>query len=98
MNGVPDMSKIFSANDDIDIARACRDLCMSAMVLAPLLHPDTEPDSIAAAQRAAIMAVWDEMGSWVSIDVVSERVCLPVSVVERRIAEINANTARECVA
>lgn len=90
------MSKIWSNNHDSEIARACRDVSMSTYVSGVCLHPDTEPGAIAAAQRAAIMAVWDELGSWVSFDVISDRACLPVSVVELRVAEINA--VRDCVA
>jgi hypothetical protein len=58
---------------------------MGAAVSVPVLHPDTEPGAVAAAQRAAVA----EFRGLAAAEI-SELAVLPVSVVLRRLAELES--------
>ena len=78
-NGLLDMATLSRA----DIARE-----------AASLHPSTSPERIARDQRAAVREALKALGANAASEAVSEAVCLPVSVVVRRTAELNKRKRR----
>lgn len=88
------MSKIWSNNDDAAVSRACRDVGMGALVSHVPLHPDTEPAAIAAAQQTAVRAALRQLEN-PDPETISAHVCLPVSIVIRRLGEIMKSPKRE---
>jgi hypothetical protein len=87
------MNRPGSFNTDADFARACKAVPMERIATTLTLHPDTTPTAIAAAQRDAIR----EVSGWqyLTDGELSAAVCLPVSVVVRRMAEIRKAMRRK---
>ncbi len=75
-------------NTDKDIAMACKATQPSQVPFDyMLLHPETSPDAIRTNQRAVIREFLDQYGTS-TLAVISREVCLPVSVVFKRLLEM----------
>lgn len=84
---------------DYALLKDIASLCVKATAeTAAMLHPSTSPAAIAADQRQVVKLAKRQLGRKATAAAISEAVDLPVSVVERRLAELKRKVRRESIA